>query len=87
MTTIEEKAQVLKLVDTLADDLREVVQSIEGNKCPSTVCKYETYLAIISEGSAVLGNSSAKMKLVIALALQQAGANTLGVVHALRLAL
>ncbi len=87
MITIEEKtrreAQVLKLVDSLADDMRGVVQSIEGNKLPTTQYNYGDYLHLISEGS----KGNAKMKVVIALALQQAGANTLGVVHALRLAL
>ena len=71
-------APVQKIIDSLAEQLREAVTEIEAQH-PSTRGHYGTYMGIFSRFADDIGQAR-----VLAMALKKAGANEQGVDDALR---
>lgn len=82
MTDTDKKAEILKVVASMAEDLKEVVDEIENNSSQVTQYNYDRYLTVIHE----LSNGNKTTGMLVALALIQAGANNNGVRHAMKVA-
>jgi hypothetical protein len=71
--------EIDKIVESIADDIRPEVESIEANKNPTTKGNYGKYLQLLG----IFDDTASRN--VYALALIKAGANQYGVKEALKL--
>lgn len=71
---------IREMVDDIAGDLRPQVKAIEES-VPTTKNHYDRYMNILS----LLGRSNDGQVLIVAMALIKAGANSNGVIAALRI--